>query len=393
MAKAMRKICFVTGTRADYGHLYWVMKEVLSDRQLEFQLIVTGAHLCEKWGHTVDVIESDGFPINAKIEMQMASDSGVATCKSTALGIIGIAEAYDRLAPDLVVLLGDRYEELAAAQAALFMKIPVAHIHGGETSEGAMDESIRHSLTKLSHLHFVAAESYKNRILQLGENPDHVYNYGAPGLDHLKRMDFYSPDELEKFIGLSLRQKTIFLVTLQPVTLADSNLSKDGPIDLLIQALERFPASQVIFTGVNADPGNIYIQQKISQFATANPDRVRFYDSLGQRRYLSLMRISDVVIGNSSSGLIEAPALRVPTVNIGARQKGRLKADSVIDVNENAVEIFSAIKRAMSTEFKEALLGATSLYGDSGGASIAIKEKLKSIDLNNILMKKFYDIN
>jgi UDP-N-acetylglucosamine 2-epimerase (non-hydrolysing)/GDP/UDP-N,N'-diacetylbacillosamine 2-epimerase (hydrolysing) len=393
MANPKRKICFVTGTRADYGHLYWAMKEVLLDPDLEFQLIVTGSHLCAKWGHTVDVIKADGFPIDACVEMQLASDSGVATCKATALGIIGIAEAYDRLKPDVIVLLGDRYEELAAAQAALLMKIPVAHIHGGETSEGAMDESIRHAVTKLSHLHFVAAEAYKNRVLQLGENPQHVFNYGAPGLDHLGRMNFCTVEELEKFIGIPLKGETIFLVTLQPVTLDDSPFGKNSAIELLIQALDKFPTSKVIFTGVNADPGNLNIQEVITKYAAAHPERIRFYDSLGQLRYLSLMRISQVVIGNSSSGLIEAPALKVPTVNIGARQRGRLKARSVIDVDENTGGITLAIEKALSTQFRDILQEDISLYGATGNASIGIKDKLKNANLENILMKKFYDVN
>lgn len=393
MANDKRKICFVTGTRADYGHLYWIMKEVLLDPGLEFQLIVTGAHLCAKWGNTVDVIKADGFPIDASVEMQMASDSGVATCKATALGVIGIAEAFDRLKPDVVVLLGDRYEELAAAQAALLMKIPLAHIHGGETSEGAMDESIRHSVTKLSHLHFVAAEAYKNRVLQLGENPEYVFNFGAPGLDHLGRMNFCSIEELEEYIGFSLIDETIFLITLQPVTLDDLPQKKNSAIESLLEALDSFPESKVIFTGVNADPGNLYIQQKIAKYAAAHPERVRFYDSLGQKKYLSLMRFSRAVIGNSSSGLIEAPALKVPTVNIGARQRGRLKAASVIDVEESATEICSAIKKVLSSQFRDLILKNISLYGDSGNASIAIKEKLKNVNLENILMKKFYDVH
>ena len=393
MANAKRKICFVTGTRADYGHLFWTMKEVLLDPDLDFQLIVTGAHLCAKWGNTVDFIKADGFPIDACVEMQMASDSGVATCKATALGVIGIAEAYERLRPDLVVLLGDRYEELAAAQAALFMKIPVAHIHGGETSEGAMDESIRHSVTKLAHLHFVAAESYKSRVIQLGENPNNVFNFGAPGLDHLVRMNFLTAEELETFTGIPLKDEVIFLVTLQPVTLDGVLPEKVSAIELLTQALDNFPNAKVIFTGVNADPGNIHIEQVISKYAAEHPNRVRFYDSLGQARYLSLMKLAQVVIGNSSSGLIEAPALKVPTVNIGARQRGRLKASSVIDVEEDAKKISLAIDKALSAQFREGLQKKISLYGDDGNASIAIKEKLKNINLDNLLMKKFYDLS
>jgi len=387
MSHRRRKVCFVTATRADYGHLYWVMREVQQDPELEFQLIVTGAHLCDAWGKTVKVIENDGFPIHARIEMQLSSDSGAATCKATALAIIGLADAYERLEPDVIVLLGDRYEELAAAQAALMMKIPVAHLHGGETSEGAMDESIRHAVTKLSHLHFVAAEPYRARVLQLGENPACVFNFGAPGLDHLLRTPLAERTELELFIGLPLH-RPVFLVTYHPVTLD----TKDPAIAIsnLLTSLDRFPAARVIFTGVNADPGNTIIHHRIRDFALANPDRVRFFDSLGQRRYLSLMTFADAVIGNSSSGLIEAPALKVPTVNIGDRQKGRLKAASVIDCDETTEAIVAAIETALSSAFIDSLDDEVSLYG-KGSAAPAIKNTLKEFDLSNILAKKFYD--
>jgi UDP-N-acetylglucosamine 2-epimerase (non-hydrolysing)/GDP/UDP-N,N'-diacetylbacillosamine 2-epimerase (hydrolysing) len=230
-------------------------------------------------------------------------------------------------------------------------------------------------------------------VLQLGENPQHVFNYGAPGLDHLGRMNFCTVEELEKFIGIPLKGETIFLVTLQPVTLDDSPFGKNSAIELLIQALDKFPTSKVIFTGVNADPGNLNIQEVITKYAAAHPERIRFYDSLGQLRYLSLMRISQVVIGNSSSGLIEAPALKVPTVNIGARQRGRLKARSVIDVDENTGGITLAIEKALSTQFRDILQEDISLYGATGNASIGIKDKLKNANLENILMKKFYDVN
>lgn len=382
-----RRICFVTGTRADYGHLHWVMREVQNDPDLQLQVIATGAHLCDAWGHTVDVIERDGFPIDARVDMQLSSDTGVAVAKSTGLAVIGLADAYARLSPDIIVLLGDRYEELAAAQVALLMKIPVAHIHGGETSEGAMDESIRHAVTKLSHLHFVAARAYRDRVLQLGENPAAVFDFGAPGLDHLTRTPLPTRDELSAFIGLDL-QAPVFAVTYHPVTLdeRDPGLAAGA----LIDALVRFPTANVVFTGVNADPGNAAIGRVIREFAAAHPERVRYFDSLGQQRYLGLLQAADVVIGNSSSGLIEAPALRVPTVNIGDRQKGRLKAQSVIDCADDAASIAQAIERALSSPFRSRLPADVSLYG-KGSAAPQIKDVLKRCDLSKLLMKKFFD--
>ena len=382
-----RRICFVTGTRADYGHLHWVMREVQSDPDLQLQVIATGAHLCDAWGHTVDVIERDGFPIDARIEMQLSSDTGVAVAKSTGLAVIGLADAYERLSPDIIVLLGDRYEELAAAQVALLMKIPVAHIHGGETSEGAMDESIRHAVTKLSHLHFVAARAYRDRVLQLGENPAAVFDFGAPGLDHLTRTPLPGRDELSAFIGLNV-QAPVFAVTYHPVTLDERDPAVAA--HALVDALARFPTADIVFTGVNADPGNAAIARVIREFAAAHQDRVRFFDSLGQQRYLGLLRVADVVIGNSSSGLIEAPALGVPTVNIGDRQKGRLKAQSVIDCADDADSIARAIERAQSQSFRSSLPEDVSLYG-KGSAAPKIKDVLKHCDLSNLLMKKFFD--
>lgn len=386
--QAPRRICFVTATRADYGHLYWVMKAVQADAALQLQVIVSGAHLCEQWGRTEQVVVRDGFPVDARIEMQMAGDSGVGVSKSTALATMGFAEAYERLSPDLVVLLGDRYEELAAAQAALFMRVPVAHIHGGETSEGAMDESIRHAVTKMSHVHFAAAESYRQRILQMGENPAMVFNFGAPGLDHLQQTPMMSLPELEQDLGVALAGKPVFLVTYHPATLGD--IEPGAAADELMSALEAYPDAAVIFTGVNADAGNAAISSRIQAYAARYPERVRIFNSLGQRRYLSLMQCADVVIGNSSSGLIEAPAVRVPTVNIGDRQRGRLKALSVIDCLENAGDIRRAIDLALSESFMAGLPQDVSLYG-KGDAAVRIAQKLKTVGLDGILAKKFYD--
>ncbi|KMY86515.1 UDP-N-acetylglucosamine 2-epimerase [Candidatus Paraburkholderia calva] len=387
MSMKPRRICFVTGTRADYGHLYWVMREVQDDPELQLQVVVTGAHLCSSWGRTVQVIERDGFPIDARVDMQLSSDSGVATAKSTGLAVIGLADAFDRLAPDLVVLLGDRYEELAAAQAALLLKIPVAHIHGGETSEGAMDESIRHAVTKLSHLHFVAADDYRQRVLQLGENPAAVFNFGAPGLDHLTRTAVPERAALASFVGLPL-EGPVFAVTYHPVTLEAQDPAVAA--SALIDALKQFPTASIVFTSVNADPGNAAISRVIGEFVAANPARARLFDSLGQQRYLGLLKIADVVIGNSSSGLIEAPAVRVPTVNIGHRQRGRLKAVSVIDCGDDARSIVRTINKALSPAFRAGLPDQNSLYG-IGKAAPQITRVLKTYPLSNVLMKKFFD--
>lgn len=385
---ATRRICFVTATRADYGHLYWVMKAVQADSALQLQVIVTGAHLCDQWGRTEEIIVRDGFSVDARIDMQMAGDSGICVSKSTALATIGFAEAYERLSPNLIVLLGDRYEELAAAQAALFMRIPVAHIHGGETSEGAIDESIRHAVTKMSHVHFAATETYRKRILQMGENPAMVFNFGAPGLDHIHQTPMMSLTELEHDLGVILAQKLVFLVTYHPATLGD--MDPGAAADELISALDSYPEAALIITGVNSDAGNAAISSRIQAYAARYPERIRFFNSLGQRTYLSLMQYADVVIGNSSSGLIEAPAVRVPTVNIGDRQRGRLKALSVIDCLENAVDIRRAIDLALSESFMARLPQDISLYG-KGGAAERIAQMLKTVELDCILTKKFHE--
>jgi UDP-hydrolysing UDP-N-acetyl-D-glucosamine 2-epimerase len=382
-----RKICAVTGTRADYGHLYWVLREIAADPDLELQLLVTGAHLSAQWGNTVQVIEDDGFKINERVEIQLASDTPVATCKALGLATIGCAEAFARLRPDVVLLLGDRYEELAAAQAALVLKIPVAHIHGGETSEGAMDESIRHAVTKMAHLHFVATEDYARRVRQLGEDPVCVFNFGAPGLDHLDRSLLAERAEIEHFLGIELGPK-IGIVTYHPVT--QSELQGELCIDELLAALDAFPEMTFVFTGVNADPGYRAVADAIRTFSVRHPGRIAFTHSLGQSRYLGLMKIADVVIGNSSSGLIEAPALLKPTVNIGDRQKGRAKAASVIDCQDDRDAISAAINKALTPDFCETLADDNSLYGRSG-ASWKIVSVLKSQRLDGLLMKHFFD--
>jgi len=381
-----RKICVITGTRSEYGLLFWLMKEIACDPELQLQIIATGMHLSPEFGLTYRQIEADGFTINSKVEMLLSSDTAVGITKSMGLGVIGFGQALDDLTPDIVVVLGDRFEILAAAQAAMVSQIPVAHIHGGETSEGAFDESIRHAISKMAQWHFVAAEQYRKRVVQMGESPDRVFNYGAPGLDQISKLDWLTRQELESTLGIELKAP-VFLVTYHPVTLAGGD-----PVMYMtevLNALQAFPKATIIFTYPNADNGGRAIIDCIDYFVAQNRERSRAFISLGQQRYLSLMLESDLIIGNSSSGLIEAPALKKATINIGDRQKGRLKSTSVIDANDNCLDIIKSIKLALSDEFRSKLPQTTSLYGQSG-ASQKIKSTLKNVTL--AIRKSFFEI-
>ncbi len=382
-----RKICVVTGTRAEYGLLCWLMREIRDDPALELQIIATGAHLSPDFGLTYRAIEADGFAIDAKVEMLLASDTPVAIAKSIGLGVIGFADALAVLKPDILVLLGDRYEILAAAQAALVARIPVAHLHGGELTEGAFDDAIRHALTKMAHLHFVAAEPYRRRVIQLGEDPDRVFNFGAPGLDSLHRLTLLGRADLEAALGFAFGAVNL-LVTYHPVTLADED--PQAAMAALLAALDAFPQARIIFTRPNADTHGRVINELIDRYIEDRPGRAAAYASLGQLRYLSAVAQVDAVIGNSSSGLSEAPALKKPAVNIGARQQGRLRAASVIDCPAAPDAIRAAISRALSAEFAPVVQAAVAPYGD-GDASRRIKEQLKITPLDGLAVKKFYD--
>ena len=385
--RARRKICVVSGTRADYGLLFWLMKAIQEDPNLILQIVVCGMHLSPEFGLTYKAFESDGFFVNEKIEMLLSSDTPVGISKSIGLGVIGFAEAFERLRPDIVVLLGDRFEILSAAQAALVARIPVAHIHGGEATEGLIDEGIRHATTKLSHIHFVAAEQFKERILKMGENPKFVRNFGAPGLDSIKHLNLLSKGEMENALGLKFG-KLIFLVTYHPVTLTKSGPEKT--LRALFSALDKFPSASIIFTKSNADTDGRIISSLIDEFVNCDPSKRKAFTSLGQLRYLSLLNHVDASIGNSSSGIIEAPFLKKVTINLGLRQRGRLKASSIIDCEEKAKEIFHAINKGLSQEFQNSLKRVKSLYGN-GNASRRIKEFLKTVNLNGILLKKFFE--
>lgn len=372
----MRRIAFFTSTRAEYGLLRPLMAEVASRPGLTLQVIASGTHLSEPHGATWQEIVADGFPIDARVEMTIAADDTEGVALSAAQVLSGVASALTRLRPDVLVLLGDRYELLAAAQAAVLARVPIAHIHGGEATEGAIDESIRHAVTKLSHWHFAAAEPYAERIRQMGEASARVWNVGAPAMDNIATLAPVPKGALEAFLGLSLRAPA-FLVTYHPVTLED-----DGGLaamQALLAALDS-GAGSVVITGTNADPGANAVRASLQAFADARPDRVVLVESLGARRYLSLMRHVDVVVGNSSSGLLEAPAIGVPTVDIGPRQQGRLRAPSVLHCGESAAEIRQALDKALSTDHRAIAARRESPYGRPGAAQ-RIVDLLATIDL------------
>ena len=325
---AKRKICLVTGTRAEFGVLYWLIDAIHHDDELELQLVVTGMHLSPEFGFTVEEIVKSPFPIAKKIEVLLSSDTPVGISKSIGLGVISFAESLSELQPDIVVLLGDRFEILAAATAAMVARIPIGHIHGGETTEGAIDEAIRHSITKMSHLHFTATETYRKRVIQLGEDPDRVFNTGSPGLDNIEKLNLLGRKSFEEAIDFTLGHKSA-LITFHPVTLENQTASTH--FSELLKALEKFTELSLVFTLPNADTDGRVIIRMIHDFVSKQRKKRIAFTSLGQLRYLSALNHVDVVIGNSSSGLSEVPSFKKPTVNIGDRQKGRLKADSVID--------------------------------------------------------------
>lgn len=381
-----RAICVVTGSRADYGLLYWLMKELQNNPQTRLKVIATGMHLSPEFGLTYRAIEADGFQIDAKVEMLLSSDTPVGIAKSMGLGTIGFADAFERLQPDMVVLLGDRFEIFSAAQAALVARIPVAHLHGGETTEGAIDESIRHAITKMAHLHFTATEAYRARVMQLGEDPARVFNFGAAGIDNIRRLALLDRPELEASLGCRLAPRNL-LVTFHPVTLEHASSAQQ--FDELLAALDDLTATQLLFTKPNADTDGRVIIAMIDEYVLRNPSKAVAFTSLGQLRFLSAMRHVDGVIGNSSSGIIEAPLLRVGTINIGDRQKGRTRATSVIDCEPNRASIKAALAQLYTPGFRDALPATVSPYGD-GPVAARIAAVLAAHPLDGILKKHFH---
>ncbi len=382
-----RKICVITGTRADYGLLRWVMQSIKNDSELTLQIIATGMHLSPEFGLTYREIEQDGFLIDRKVEMLTSSDTSVGIAKSMGLGMIGFADALNELRPDLIVVLGDRFEIFAAASASLVSLIPVAHLHGGETTEGAFDEALRHSITKMSHLHFVAAEEYRKRVIQLGEHPERVFLVGGLGIDNIKRLKLLDRAELEASLDFKLGQKNL-LITFHPVTLEGATSA--GQMAELLASLESLEDTHLIFTMPNADAGSRALSDMIGQFVSTRSN-ARVYTSLGQLRYLSCIANVDGVVGNSSSGLIEVPSFGKGTINIGDRQRGRLKAASVIDCDADRQSITSALQQLYSPEFQATLKTIRNPYGE-GGASEKVIDILRNYPLETILKKSFYDL-
>jgi GDP/UDP-N,N'-diacetylbacillosamine 2-epimerase (hydrolysing) len=382
-----RKICVITGTRADYGLLRWVMQGIKDDVDLSLQVIATGMHLSPEFGLTYNTIEADGFEIDRKIEMLTSSDTPLGIAKSMGLGMIGFADALSELNPDLIVVLGDRFEIFAAVASALVACIPVAHLHGGETTEGAFDEAFRHSITKMSHLHFVAADEYKKRVIQLGEQPGHVFLVGGLGIDNITRLQLLGRHALEADLELTFGKKNL-LITFHPVTLENS--SAVTQLQTLLTVLAELEDTQLIFTMPNADTDGRALIRVIEQFVLKHTN-AHVFTSLGQLRYLSCIAQVDGVVGNSSSGLLEVPSFKKGTINIGDRQRGRLQASSIINCEPMRESIKNAISILYSPSFQMNLTQVRSPYGE-GGASEKVVATLKSIDVKKIVKKSFYDL-
>lgn len=385
----MYKVCIVTSTRADYGILQNLMKQISSSGHMELQILACGSHLSPDFGLTYREMEQDGYSISYRIEHLLSGDSDTAILKSAALATLGFADAWDTLKPDLVVVLGDRYEILYAAASAMLHRIPLAHIHGGEITEGAYDNAIRHAVTKMSQLHFCSTPEYRDRVIQMGEAPDSVWYSGAMGIENIHDRKLLTQTELEADLGLDLN-KPFFLVTFHPETL--SSLSPEQQSEQLFQALRRFSDYRVVFTKANADAGGRMINQAIDAYAARYPEQAAAFFSLGYVRYLSLMRFSTAVIGNSSSGIIEAPSLAVPTVDIGDRQKGRVSAPSVLHCACSEEDIVQTIKKAVSPDFRGSLNSADNPYYKSGSSSIIAEKILAALQKGIALQKTFYDI-
>lgn len=383
-----RKICFITGTRAEYGILSHLMQLVKDDKDLLLQIIATNMHLSPEFGLTYKEIEADGFTIDKKVNMLLSGDSSNATVKSMGLATIGFADAFEDLAPDLIVILGDRYEMLSAASTALIFKIPVAHLHGGEITEGAYDDAIRHSITKMSHLHFTSTEEYKQRVIQLGENPKRVFNVGALGVENIKNIKFLNKEEFEQSLNFSIGNKFL-LVTYHPVTLGEESVLSQ--IQNLLNILHLYQDYKIIFTSPNSDTNGHIITEQINKYVANNKDKAIVYASLGKTRYFSALKYASAVIGNSSSGIIEVPSFGIPTLNIGDRQKGRLSAKSVVHCGTSEIEINEGMTHILSDEFKKNIKNFSNPYEKEGTAKEVLKY-LKSFPLENIVSKTFYDL-
>ena len=386
----MKKVCIVTGTRAEYGLLRPIIKKVDNGADMELQLVATGMHLSPEFGLTYQEIEQDGFAITERNEMLLSSDTPNGITKSVGLGIIGFADIFTRIEPDMVIILGDRYEVLAAATAAMIHRIPIAHIYGGELTLGAIDDAIRHSITKMSTLHFTSTKEYKKRVIQLGEEPDHVFCVGALSVENIKTQNLMSREKLSQSIGFSLDMPYV-MVTFHPVTLENNTAGEQ--FENLLAALEQHKEYHIIFTKANADTDGRIINQKIDQYVEWNHNRAIAFVSLGMIRYLSALQYCEMVIGNSSSGITEAPSFHVPTINIGNRQSGRIRAESVIDCGNRVEEISAAIEKAKRLKSEGMLQNMENPYERSGTSENIYSEIKKYLFQHETIEKKFYDIS
>ena len=382
-----RKICVITSSRADYGLLRLILKGITTDSDLKLQLVTTGMHLSLKYGDSCQEILTDGFEIDMKIDTLVGDNDARGVSESIGLGVSKFAAALEELRPDLVLVLGDRFEIFAAVIAAHVALIPVAHIHGGELTEGAIDDAFRHSITKMSHLHFVSTQEYANRVIQLGEQPGSVFVTGGLGVDAISQLELLSKSELESILNFKFGEKNL-LITLHPVTLELA--SADKQINELLAALDKLPDINYIFTSPNADPGSNHIGQAIEKFV-ATHENSSFFSSLGQLNYFSCIQFVDGVVGNSSSGILEIPTFRKGTINIGDRQRGRIQSSSVINCGPDRQEILNAIETLYSIGFSQQLLSISNPYGHVG-ASFKILNKIKDFSVKTNLSKAFYNL-
>lgn len=384
----IKNVCVFTGTRAEYGLLKPLMQLLRDDRDLNLQIVVSGMHLSSQFGSTWEIIEQDGFKINEKVEMLLDSDSTCGTVKSMALGMIDYCSVIERLDPDVIIILGDRFETFAFGSVAMLMSIPIAHIHGGELTFGALDDTMRHCLTKMSRLHFVTTQQYRKRVIQIGQHPDSVFYVGALGVDNISNLQLLSETQLQKELNIEFGKKNI-LVTYHPETAGGNSF--EG-IKALLAVVQDYEDAKVFFTGSNSDPGSRAIRQAINQAVSLNSDRMYYFESLGTLRYLSMLQYVDAVVGNSSSGIIEAPSFKIGTINIGDRQKGRICAESVINCDPDKNSIKLAFKKLYSSEFQEKRKTVKNPYGD-GCSAPRIVEIIKKTDLSGIIKKEFYNID
>lgn len=384
----MRKIAVITGTRAEFGILTPLLKKIRSHQDLELQIVACAMHLSPEFGYTIRDIEASGFTVDKKVECLLSSDSAVGVSKSIGLALISFAEVFEEISPDLIIILGDRSEMLAAATGATIANIPIAHIHGGETTEGAYDESLRHAITKMSYLHFASTSKYKKRIIQLGESPDRVYNVGALGLDSVKELELLNKEEFQRSIGFSLSKRNI-LITYHPVTLETKTASSQ--FESILTALDELKDTSFIFTHANSDKEGRVINRMIEEYVSNHSHKAIAFKSMGQLKYLSALKHVDMVLGNSSSGILEVPFFNIPTIDIGDRQKGRISAESVIHCVAESKGISKAIEKAFNPNFRQSIQKQEQIYGD-GNSSDKILEVILQAKIED-LKKPFYDIN